>query len=37
MSGYVVDASVAVKWLVTENFSERAVRLLDQELTLNRA
>jgi predicted nucleic acid-binding protein len=34
MSGYVVDASVAVKWLVTENFSEQAVRLLDEELTL---
>ena len=34
MSGYVVDASVAVKWLVTENFSDQAVRLLDGELTL---
>jgi predicted nucleic acid-binding protein len=34
MSGYVVDASIAVKWLVTENFSEQAVRLLDEELTL---
>jgi hypothetical protein len=34
MSGYVVDASVAVKWLVTENFSEQAARLLDEELTL---
>jgi predicted nucleic acid-binding protein len=34
MSGYVVDASVAVKWLVTETFSDRAARLLDKELTL---
>ncbi len=34
MSGYVVDASVVVKWLVTETFSEQAVRLLDNELTL---
>lgn len=31
MSGYVVDASVAVKWLVTENFSAQAVRLLEEE------
>jgi predicted nucleic acid-binding protein len=34
MTGYVVDASVAVKWLVTETFSDQAVRLLDRELTL---
>ena len=34
MSGYVVDASVAVKWLVTEAFSEQAARLLDGEQTL---
>lgn len=34
MTGYVVDASVAVKWLVTEAFSEQAARLLDEELTL---
>lgn len=34
MSGYVVDASVAVKWLVTKTFSEHAVRLLGGELTL---
>ncbi len=34
MSGYVVDASVAVKWLVTEAFSDQAARLLDKELTL---
>lgn len=34
MNGYVVDASVAVKWLVTEEFSDQAARLLDQELTL---
>ena len=33
MTGYVVDASVAVKWLVTEAFSEQAARLLDAELT----
>lgn len=29
MSGYVVDASVAVKWLVSEPFSEEAATLLD--------
>jgi len=29
MSGYVVDASVAVKWLVSEAFSDEAARLLD--------
>ena len=34
MTGYVVDASVAVKWLVTETFSDEAARLLDKELTL---
>lgn len=34
MIGYVVDASVAVKWLVTEPFSDQAVRLLDDDLTL---
>ncbi len=34
MTGYVVDASVAVKWLVTEVFSERAARLLDANITL---
>ena len=28
MTRYVVDASVAVKWLVTEPFSEQASRLL---------
>jgi predicted nucleic acid-binding protein len=28
MTGYVVDASVAVKWLVTEAFSDQAARLL---------
>lgn len=33
MSGYVIDASVAVKWLVTEAFSDQAVRLLDTALT----
>ena len=34
MTGYVVDASVAVKWLVTEAFSDEAARLLDEDLTL---
>lgn len=34
MTGYVVDASVAVKWLVTESFSDQAARLLDKELLL---
>lgn len=34
MTGYVVDASVAVKWLVTEAFSEQAAQLLDKDLTL---
>lgn len=34
MTGYVVDASVAVKWLVAEAFSDRAERLLEPELTL---
>jgi predicted nucleic acid-binding protein len=34
MTGYVIDASVAVKWLVTEPFSDQAIRLLDAELTL---
>ena len=27
MTGYVVDSSVAVKWLVTETFSEEAASL----------
>jgi predicted nucleic acid-binding protein len=34
MTGYVIDASVAVKWLVTEAFSEEAASLLDTDLTL---
>ena len=34
MTGYVVDASVAVKWLVTESFSDQAARLLDKALML---
>lgn len=34
MSGFVVDASVAVKWLVDEQDSEQAVKLLDGDLTL---
>ena len=32
MTGYVIDASVAVKWLVTEAFSEQAASLLDPKL-----
>ena len=34
MKGYVVDASVAVKWLVDEAFSDRAATLLTGEATL---
>ena len=34
MTGYVVDASVAVKWLVTEEWSDESSRLLDAGLTL---
>jgi len=34
MTGLVVDASVAVKWLVTESYSDQAVRLLDAGLIL---
>lgn len=34
MSRYVVDASVAVKWLVTEAHSDAAIRLLDEAHTL---
>ena len=34
MTGYVVDASVAVKWIVHEEFSDRSARLLDADLTL---
>lgn len=34
MTGFVVDASVAVKWLVTEAHSDAAARLLDPGLTL---
>ncbi len=34
MKGYVVDASVAVKWLVAEPFSEEAAVLLDSGATL---
>ncbi len=29
MTGYIVDASVAVKWLVTEAYSDTAASLLD--------
>ncbi|MDE0356229.1 MAG: type II toxin-antitoxin system VapC family toxin [Gammaproteobacteria bacterium] len=34
MRGYVVDASVAVKWLVTEPLSDEAASLLDSGVTL---
>ena len=34
MTGVVVDASVAVKWLVDEEFSSSAARLLDADFTL---
>ena len=34
MTGYVVDASVIVKWLVNEDHSEKAAGLLDMGWTL---
>ena len=34
MSGYVVDASVEVKWLVSEAFSDQAARLIDGKAPL---
>ena len=34
MTGYVVDASVAVKWLVAEPHSDASARLLDLDVTL---
>ncbi len=34
MTGHVVDASVVVKWLVTEEFSDEAARLLEGGSTL---
>ena len=34
MTGYVVDASIVVKWLVTEEWSEESSRLLDRGATL---
>ena len=34
MKGYVVDASVAVKWLVAEPLSEESATLLDSGATL---
>ena len=34
MTGYVVDASVVVKWLVAEELSDQAASLLDRESTL---
>lgn len=34
MTGYVVDASVAVKWLVEEVLSDAAAALLDDDSTL---
>jgi predicted nucleic acid-binding protein len=34
MTGFVVDASVAVKWLVSEPLSEQAARLLEDDQPL---
>ncbi len=34
MAGFVVDASVAVKWLVDEPLSAQAAKLLDDDLPL---
>ena len=34
MTGYVVDASVVVKWLVEEALSDKAAALLDGDSTL---
>lgn len=34
MTGYVVDASVAVKWLVAEPLSDESAKLLDPDITL---
>jgi hypothetical protein len=34
MSGFVVDASVAVKWLIDEPLSAQAAKLVDDELAL---
>ena len=34
MTGYIVDASVVVKWLVTEKWSDESSRLLEAGLTL---
>ncbi len=34
MTGFVVDASVAVKWLVQEPLSEQAAKLLEDDLPL---
>ena len=34
MKGYVVDASIVVKWLVQEQWSDKASRLLEAEATL---
>jgi predicted nucleic acid-binding protein len=34
VTGFVVDASVAVKWLIAEPLSENAARLLDDDFSL---
>ena len=34
MTGYVVDASIVVKWLVKEKWSDEAASLLEAEATL---
>jgi predicted nucleic acid-binding protein len=34
MTGFVVDASIAVKWFIAEAYSDEAARLLEGERTL---
>ena len=34
MKGYVVDASIVVKWFVEEKWSDEASSLLEAEVTL---
>lgn len=34
MTGFVVDASVVVKWLIAEKFSDQSASLLDRDLNL---
>ena len=35
MIAYIVDANICTKWMVTEEFSETAVRLLDDDIQLH--